>query len=152
MGLFQSNNIIIDRCLFGMTAIGSSLFVNTISKGTYLLRPLFAPSFFPFSLLSCISSLVSLHLFLLFPIPCFCSGVWRVKWHPHFPDLLVTACMHNGFHVLRLDAAQQALHRESSFYHESLAYGVDWNPAVGSAVVAACSFYDRLLKLWEVEL
>ena len=28
------------------------------------------------------------------------GGVWRVKWHPVNPDLMATACMHNGFQIL----------------------------------------------------
>lgn len=29
------------------------------------------------------------------------GGVWRVKWHPKDPDLILGSCMHGGFTVLR---------------------------------------------------
>ena len=28
------------------------------------------------------------------------GGVWRIKWHWSWHDLLATACMHNGFNVV----------------------------------------------------
>uniref|UniRef100_G3NHG3 Diphthamide biosynthesis 7 n=1 Tax=Gasterosteus aculeatus aculeatus TaxID=481459 RepID=G3NHG3_GASAC len=59
------------------------------------------------------------------------GGVWRLKWHPTDPHLLLAACMHNDFHILH---CQQALGRggaspvvASYTLHSSLAYGADWS-------------------------
>lgn len=30
------------------------------------------------------------------------GGVWRIKWNPYEPNSLLTASMHNGFHVLKI--------------------------------------------------
>ncbi|XP_040051045.2 diphthine methyltransferase isoform X4 [Gasterosteus aculeatus] len=60
------------------------------------------------------------------------GGVWRLKWHPTDPHLLLAACMHNDFHILH---CQQALEGgggaspvvASYTLHSSLAYGADWS-------------------------
>ncbi|XP_064641256.1 diphthine methyltransferase-like [Lineus longissimus] len=63
------------------------------------------------------------------------GGVWRLKWHPTSPELLLTASMHNGFHILNcneLNAVSDPVITASYMEHESLAYGVDWcHPSVG---------------------
>ncbi|KAJ3692529.1 hypothetical protein LUZ60_012879 [Juncus effusus] len=88
---------------------------------------------------------------------CLGGGVWRVKPHPCFEDLVLAACMHNGFAILRINGENvDVLERYEK--HESLAYGADWkkgdidgsNNGNGS-VVATCSFYDRLLRVWQPE-
>ncbi|KAF4140288.1 putative WD domain G-beta repeat domain-containing protein [Phytophthora infestans] len=84
------------------------------------------------------------------------GGVWRLKWHPadNRKELLLAACMHNGFQVLELTKDQTELHKAASYdRHESLAYGVDWwqHPAALHAkvpVVGSASFYDHTFHVW----
>ncbi|TYZ67138.1 hypothetical protein PybrP1_009700 [[Pythium] brassicae (nom. inval.)] len=88
------------------------------------------------------------------------GGVWRLKWHPQASrqDYLLAACMHNGFQVLKLDAARGALARTVHYErHESLAYGVDWwrdakSLAAAAPVVGSCSFYDHVFHVWRQSL
>lgn len=78
------------------------------------------------------------------------GGIWRLKWEPHGRDLLLAACMHNGFHIT--DTSISNIQIVASFTeHESLAYGVDWWPgSTGlSNIIASASFYDHLLCLWK---
>lgn len=109
------------------------------------------------------------------------GGVWRLKWHPGRPRLLLAACMHAGFRVLRCggaedSAADEAAESEvpSALSHvaayeahgtgKALGYGADW--AHGGARRAAqaeaegegrgllgatCSFYDRTMHVWRLE-
>ncbi|XP_071813276.1 diphthine methyltransferase-like [Apostichopus japonicus] len=106
------------------------------------------------------------------------GGVWRLKWHPDKDvDLLLGACMHNGFHIMDTSSISHSSGgtNESTFQsvlnyqgHESLAYGVDWSrlnpticdptgenrdrsdniPTKRTHIVASCSFYDHLMKIW----
>lgn len=84
------------------------------------------------------------------------GGVWRIKHHPFVPGLVLAACMHNGFAVVKIkgDGAEVM---ETYRKHESLAYGADWHreeKSYGdkqSTLVATCSFYDRLLRIWMPE-
>ncbi|KAI9906334.1 hypothetical protein PsorP6_003427 [Peronosclerospora sorghi] len=88
------------------------------------------------------------------------GGVWRLKWHPveSHKDLLLAACMHNGFQVLELAADKSKLHKAASYdCHDSLAYGVDWCLLPGALranapVVGSASFYDHAFHLWRQPL
>ncbi|XP_009759212.1 uncharacterized protein LOC107772927 isoform X2 [Nicotiana tabacum] len=81
------------------------------------------------------------------------GGVWRIKYHPSVPNLVLTACMHNGFAVVKVkgDTAEVI---ETYNKHGSLAYGADWQRGLGrngrgkNNVIATCSFYDQLLRVW----
>ncbi|CAG8543748.1 5101_t:CDS:2 [Dentiscutata heterogama] len=78
------------------------------------------------------------------------GGVWRLKWHPKKNNLLLSACMHNGFHVININCTTDdsySMHNITSFMeHKSLAYGVDWSYSQNLA--ASCSFYDHMIHLW----
>lgn len=88
------------------------------------------------------------------------GGVWRAKWHPRDPELLLAACMYNGFAVLRAAVASEAgaagLEILETYEHASgsLSYGADWcrdeaaAGAGGASLAATASFYDRQLHLW----
>ncbi|KAH6583931.1 hypothetical protein BASA60_001156 [Batrachochytrium salamandrivorans] len=85
------------------------------------------------------------------------GGVWRLKWHPTDPQLLLSACMYNGFHIYRV-ASQDAPkidHIQEYMGHKSIAYGADWSYSGGiqgstecRSIVGTCSFYDHLLHFW----
>jgi diphthamide biosynthesis protein 7 len=100
------------------------------------------------------------------------GGAWRLQWRPaveasgdgdrNHNDLVLAACMYNGFAVLRatgLDGGEgwglEAAERLAE-PHESIAYGCDWWRGRGGrageaadAIVATASFYDRRLCLWQ---
>ncbi|KAF6166572.1 hypothetical protein GIB67_005434 [Kingdonia uniflora] len=86
------------------------------------------------------------------------GGVWRIKHHPVVPGLVLAACMHNGFAIVNIGGGNADL-VETYCKHDSLAYGADWQR--GSlhkkdgrerSLVATCSFYDRLLRIWMPEI
>ncbi|KAK3224622.1 hypothetical protein Dsin_004484 [Dipteronia sinensis] len=85
------------------------------------------------------------------------GGVWRIKHHPFVPGLILTACMHNGFAVVKVDG-EKAEVIETYTKHDSLAYGADWQrggrPLESKRknnLVATCSFYDQHLRIWMPE-
>ncbi|CAO1628318.1 unnamed protein product [Parajaminaea phylloscopi] len=94
------------------------------------------------------------------------GGIWRLKWHPSDPSLLLAGCMHGGFTVVDVEEAGATAEIISTFEgHGSLAYGCDWERGAegavlgglrqegsgnraGGSVVYSCSFYDKLLCGW----
>ncbi|KAJ4782557.1 Transducin/WD40 repeat-like superfamily protein [Rhynchospora pubera] len=84
---------------------------------------------------------------------CLGGGVWRIKPHPYISDIVIAACMHNGFSVVKVGGErEEVLVLERYEKHGSLAYGVDWmkgENARNDSIVASCSFYDRLLRVWK---
>ncbi|XP_052174691.1 uncharacterized protein LOC127789760 [Diospyros lotus] len=87
---------------------------------------------------------------------CLGGGVWRIKPHPSVPALVLAACMHNGFAVVKIEG-EKANVTEIFSKHDSLAYGADWQrgefckEGKRSSIIATCSFYDRLLRIWMPE-
>lgn len=87
------------------------------------------------------------------------GGVWRLKWHPRHPKLLLAASMDAGFTVLKYDHSLSAFDTEAASPftggHKSLGYGADWREdeegSGASGIVATASFYDHLLQAWRVD-
>ncbi|KAM0979523.1 hypothetical protein EV2_015864 [Malus domestica] len=85
------------------------------------------------------------------------GGVWRIKFHPFAAGLVLTPCMHNGFSIVNNNEDNTEV-IETYSKHESFAYGADWHTdkslnegKKNSTLVATCSFYDRLLRIWTPE-
>ncbi|KAJ7960955.1 WD40 repeat [Quillaja saponaria] len=85
---------------------------------------------------------------------CLGGGVWRLKHHPFVPGLVLAACMHNGFAIVKTKG-DEAKVIETYQKHGSLAYGADWQngepmqkDGKQKTLAATCSFYDRLLRVW----
>ncbi|TYJ19316.1 hypothetical protein E1A91_A09G183600v1 [Gossypium mustelinum] len=83
-------------------------------------------------------------------------GVCCIAKSPTDPNTILTglvlaACMHNGFAIVKIGDEKPEVF-EAYGQHGSLAYGADWQRAKllpgGSTIVATCSFYDRLLRVW----
>ncbi|XP_041978350.1 diphthine methyltransferase isoform X1 [Aricia agestis] len=75
------------------------------------------------------------------------GGVWRLKWHPRRPNIILAACMYGGFRVLHMDDQPKVV--SEYLEHESIAYGADWS---SKGLIATCSFYDCKMHISEVIL
>jgi len=84
------------------------------------------------------------------------SGIWQLKWHQKRDDILLAACTTDGFKVVRVvNSTARVVGKYDG--HRSLAYGCDWVPRENGDKrnmhdVASCSFYDRALHIWSVEV
>jgi diphthamide biosynthesis protein 7 len=98
------------------------------------------------------------------------GGVWKIKPHPSNHDLLLCACMQNGFVIANLNTQTILCHYKD---HGSLAYGCDWqsNNSMNDLtelmddcmsedmtteqkistenMIASCSFYDKTVHVWK---
>ena len=108
------------------------------------------------------------------------GGVWRLKWHPNDPNLLLAACTRAGAAVFDFRVSLSMPNITWYKGHGSLVYGVDWRRDetrnevdevmnqlgaltmdTDSALrhsrncvsyqIASCSFYDRALHLWSID-
>ena len=74
------------------------------------------------------------------------GGIWRVKQSPSTDSsLILIAAMHGGGYIADTKTSEIV----SSFTsHDSMVYGCEW---VAPNRVATCSFYDKLLCVWDFE-
>ena len=90
------------------------------------------------------------------------GGVWRLKWHPKCKNLLLAACMHDGYKIIKFDDGLVHADIVCSYEaHDSLAYGSDWccntvesddiDEVLKKSVIASCSFYDKLMTVWKIK-
>jgi diphthine methyl ester acylhydrolase len=78
------------------------------------------------------------------------GGVWRLRWHPKDPSLLLAACMYNDFHIYDFDTSFNYLHRMLEYRkHESIAYGADWS-FLEDDLIGTASFYDHYVTMWRM--
>lgn len=78
------------------------------------------------------------------------GGVWRIRFHPENPELILLAVMYEGFKTVRRNSNGLTI---SGHYkdHSSIAYGAEWVPSLETRdirVALTASFYDRAVRLW----
>lgn len=73
------------------------------------------------------------------------SGVWRLRWHPSGDMRVLAACMYDGFYVFNMDTGEAI----SKYDPDALSYGCSW---IDERTAATCSFYNRQVQIWTVEL
>jgi len=98
------------------------------------------------------------------------GGVWKIKPHRLNSDILLCACMQNGFIIVDLKTSMILCHYKQ---HGSLAYGSDWQyndsmnqltelmddcmneditsdkNLLAESLIASCSFYDKTVHVWK---
>lgn len=79
------------------------------------------------------------------------GGVWRIKFHPNRPDLVVLATMYDGFKVIQRETMETPRVVAKYKDHHSIAYGAEWVPSLDendNYVALTASFYDCAVRLW----
>ena len=84
------------------------------------------------------------------------GGVWRLKFHEERPNLVLAACMYDGFKVLEMNQSSDSLLLKSEYReHKSIAYGAAWLPDTCNTeqdpLALTASFYDKSLQLWRAQ-
>jgi diphthine methyl ester acylhydrolase len=98
------------------------------------------------------------------------GGVWKIKPYPNNKDILLCACMQNGFVIVDMKTSTIQCHYQQ---HGSLAYGCDWQRMDSvnqltdllddcmnvesnenhtnsfDCLIASCSFYDKTIHVWQ---
>ncbi|KAL9264538.1 Diphthine methyltransferase-like protein [Drosera capensis] len=69
------------------------------------------------------------------------GGVWRIKYHPSVPNLVLAACMHNGFAIVKINEGNAEV-IETYNKHDSLAYGADWQIGGSGETMSNVGSYD----------
>ena len=92
------------------------------------------------------------------------GGVWRLQWHPEWNNVLLCACMHNGFKVVPVHSIVSENDACSEKHFEcasptALGYGVDWcrdartserRRTLSNRFAAVCSFYDHQFRMLKI--
>lgn len=70
------------------------------------------------------------------------GGVWRLL--PHKEKVLV-CCMYDGARIVRADGNEFIVEKYYKGDHESMCYGGAWK----DDMVTTCSFYDKVVQVWD---
>eukprot|EP01060_Flectonema_neradi_P025011 TRINITY_DN33869_c0_g1_i1.p1 TRINITY_DN33869_c0_g1~~TRINITY_DN33869_c0_g1_i1.p1 ORF type:complete len:342 (+),score=52.31 TRINITY_DN33869_c0_g1_i1:42-1028(+) len=74
------------------------------------------------------------------------GGIWRVKTAPSDESpLILIAAMHGGGYIANVETSEIVTSFEA---HESMVYGCEW---ITPTRVSTCSFYDKLLCVWDFQ-
>lgn len=79
------------------------------------------------------------------------GGVWRLRFHPCYPHLLLVAAMYDGCKIVELNPNKSLQIHASYKEHQSIAYGATWISnfdSRNSLCALTASFYDQSIHLW----
>lgn len=90
------------------------------------------------------------------------GGVWRLKWEPTKEEIILSASMFNGAHIIDTLNTANICQSFGEKTHR-LFYGADWSylndaqlehstQSKNKRIIATCSFYDHRLDLFFVNM